>query len=151
MSVTSVLQRSGATSRKVVRAHSRSEGSADVELFIDPSQRIIGFRTAAGDLTPDLARFDFITFRTVLVGESRVDELSIRAPLGGVEEAYSWMCAVIDRVQHDQVSAGAAVLSSLAALEGVLAKQVALSREKLIGLFGEIFFPGHLDRGAWRL
>ncbi len=114
-------------------------GSPDVKIFVEPADRRIGFRTAAGDVEPDLARFELISFSSVLEGGERMDELRIHVPAGGIEEAYSWLCAVVDRIQHDGVSAGAAVLSSLSALEGVLAKQSGLSREKELGLFGEVY------------
>ena len=115
-------------------------GQQEVRIFVDPRQRRIGFRTAAGDVEPDLARFELISFESFLESDRRVDELSICVPAGGIEEAYSWLCAVVDRIQHDGDSAGAAVSASLSAIEGVLAKQSGLSREKQLGLFGELYF-----------
>lgn len=115
-------------------------GLQEVRIFVDPRQCRIGFRTAAGDVEPDLARFELISFASFLESDRRVDELSICVPSGGIEEAYSWLCAVVDRIQHDGDSAGAAVVASLSAIEGVLAKQSGLSREKQLGLFGELYF-----------
>ncbi len=55
-----------------------------------------------------------------------------------LDEVYAFLCSLIDRVQLDGAPVAAAVEQGLKSLAGILALKPFLSREKQVGLFGEL-------------
>jgi hypothetical protein len=84
-----------------------------------------------------VADFENLSYEAIPAGGSQWQQLNVRLA-DNIEEVYALVCAILDRVQLAGEEFGEAVESTIASLTGILAVRQGLSRERQIGLFGEL-------------
>jgi hypothetical protein len=130
--------------RSLVPVEHLIRGNPPVALFIDPDREEIGLRVpASGNDGP------------IDTGRENVRVLATHRPDGRFLEivvddpslftgAYPLLCLVADRVQLDGLDLPSALASSVRLLDQLLKRDVSLTVEREIGLFGELLVVRNL-------
>lgn len=122
----------------------RGEPAAFV--FIEPVVPELGLRITveAGTTAPDTG-LRHISARTSSRNGLTVLEVVVTAP-ALFRDAYPVLCSMADRVQIDGLSPSAALRATLDRMSTLLLAPESMSREREIGLFGELLFLNDLGR-----
>jgi len=114
-------------------------GEPTCRLVVDPEQRRIALMTPHdGRPTPALD-LEYVQLRILHVDGKHWYELSIEYTLHP-HESYLLISDIADLLQQEGLPFETAVVSAVATFEQILAHSRSLSREKQIGLFGELLF-----------
>ncbi len=103
-------------------------GERRLSLLVEPTDNIPG---------PDLSGFANIKYGFVDAAGTMWHSLDARYK-DNLAEIYPILCSIADRIQVDKESFAHAVTSALSGVEQILAGRAGMSREKQIGLFGEL-------------
>ncbi|MBX7452226.1 PD-(D/E)XK motif protein [Mycolicibacterium sp. 3033] len=114
-------------------------GEPICRLVVDPAQRRIALRTTHDGRPAPALDLEHIHLNVVHVDGDRWYELSIEYA-GHPHESYLLISDITDLLQQEGVTFEVAVVSAVATFEQMLAHSRSLSREKQIGLFGELLF-----------
>ncbi len=133
------------------------EGAPPATLHLDPGNAAIAIRVPASGAEPDLVGFRNLTFDSLLEGTDVRHQLSVVVD-DNIEEAYAWLCSVLDRVQLAGEPFAEAIETAVDSLEGLVALRRGLTRDQQVGLFGELIVLAALADGyspsvalsAWR-
>ena len=114
------------------------KGEPPVTLFFDPDHAEIGIRVPAinDDRPGDIGR-ENVRVRATHRPNGRFLEIAIDDPSLFIG-AYPMLRAVADRVQLDGMDVMSALSSTIRLLDQLLRRDVGLSVEREIGLFGEL-------------
>ncbi|GAA4411468.1 PD-(D/E)XK motif protein [Actinokineospora soli] len=113
-------------------------------VFIEPLKPELGLRVEvqAGTPTPETGLRN-INARTARRGDKLFLEVVVTAPTL-FRDAYPVLCSMADRVQVDGLSPVAALRATLDKMSALLVAPDSMSREREIGLFGELVVLGGL-------
>lgn len=133
------------------------EGSPPAQLRVDPHHQALAVQVTAGARAPDVVEFENLSFEVVVEGDEVWHKLSVTLD-DNLEEVYAFLCTILDRVQLAGEPFAEAVEVALESLTGILAVRSALTREKQVGLFGELAvllaladqFGGGTAMDCWR-
>ncbi|ADT97567.1 PD-(D/E)XK motif protein [Mycolicibacterium gilvum] len=114
-------------------------GEPICRLVVDPAQRRIALRTTHDGRPAPALDLEYIHLNVVHIDGDRWYELSIEYA-DHPHESYLLISDITDLLQQEGVTFEAAVVSAVATFEQILAHSRSLSREKQIGLFGELLF-----------
>lgn len=114
-------------------------GEPICRLVVAPEQRRIALRTPHDGRPAPRLDLEYVQLKVVHVDGERWYELSIEYTIHP-HESYLLISDITDLLQQDGVSFEIAVVSAVATFEQILAHSRSLSREKQIGLFGELLF-----------
>ncbi|MGE2736099.1 PD-(D/E)XK motif protein [Mycolicibacterium vaccae] len=114
-------------------------GEPICRLVVDPAQRRIALRTSHDGRPAPALDLEYIHLNVVHVDGDRWYELSIEYA-DHPHESYLLISDITDLLQQEGVTFEVAVVSAVATFEQILAHSRSLSREKQIGLFGELLF-----------
>lgn len=113
-------------------------GTPSVQLFSDPEGARIGLRTPNSGMTLPPSPLLEIDIRQGKVDGIDVIEVSTRnAPL--FRDFYAFACALADRLQLNSLPPDRAIQSALNDWAALLRSLVVLSKEKEVGLMGELW------------
>ncbi len=114
-------------------------GTPSAHFFFEPARAELGVRIATQE--PELPLVQPASIRLSVIELNRLLHLEIRS---GDEllfrEFYDFCCEVVDEVQVNGTSPNSAVDSQWGAWVRLLDREAILSREKQIGLIGELWF-----------
>lgn len=114
-------------------------GEPACRVIVDPERRKISLRTPYDGRVVPALDLENVDLRAVSVDGGRWYELTIDYTEHPYE-SYLFLSDITDLIQQDNVPFEAAVTSAVATFEQILAHSRSLSREKQIGLFGELMF-----------
>lgn len=114
-------------------------GEPICRLVVDPAQRRIALRTTHDGRPAPALDLEYIHLNVVHIDGDRWYELSIEYT-DHPHESYLLISDITDLLQQEGVTFEVAVVSAVATFEQMLAHSRSLSREKQIGLFGELLF-----------
>ena len=117
----------------------RIPGEPTCRVIVDPERRQISLRTPYDGRALPALDLENVDLRVVSVDGSRWHEMSI-GYTDHPHESYLFLSDITDLMQQDNVPFEAAVTCAVATFEEILAHSRSLSREKQIGLFGELLF-----------
>ena len=86
---------------------------------------------------PNVVELENVSFDVISDDHVIWHQLAVRLD-DNVDEVYGLLCAILDRVQLSGYSFADAVEEALNSLTGILAVRHSLTREKQVGLFGEL-------------
>jgi hypothetical protein len=112
-------------------------GSPTGRLLIDPRHHLIAVQFLAGDRAPNVVEFENLDFEVITDDKGVWHQLAVRLD-DNLDEVYALLCAILDRVQLTGEPFADAVDEALNSLTGILAVRHSLTREKQVGLFGEL-------------
>lgn len=115
------------------------KGQPACELRLNPATGLITLVAPYETPEPDVARLRNITLNPVVSDGEEFAELTVRVA-GNVHGAYSLLATIADGLQLGGLTLGAAVAVGCERHRDLLATRGALTLEKEIGLFGELFF-----------
>lgn len=134
------------------------QGVPAASVFIEPIAPELGLRieVGAGVVTTTTGLRNIIS-RIVLRNDKRYFEVVV-TDAGLFRDAYPILCSMIDRVQISGLSPSTALRETLSKMSSLLRAPESMSREREVGLFGELLVVGGLidvlgPRGAvqaWR-
>jgi hypothetical protein len=113
-------------------------GSPAGRLVIDPHHGTLAVQFQAGDRAPDVVEFENLSFDVITDERGTWHQVAVRLD-DNLDEVYALLCAVLDRVQLAGEAFAEAMEEALDSLTGILAVRHALTREKQVGLFGELW------------
>lgn len=116
------------------------EGEPRCTLLVRPRDGLISLVTPYEPPEPDVARLRNITLLTFAEDGAEWSEIRVKVSPGGVHAAYGLLTSIADQVQLRHRPLAAAVTTAVEAHRGMVAQRGALTREKEIGLFGELRF-----------
>jgi hypothetical protein len=134
------------------------DGDPRLILSIDPSRPAIGLRSPRGsDEVPPRIGLEHLRVVTARGVDGPFLELQVIEPRL-FSDAYPVLCAIADRIQVQRLSFSAAVSDTLHLLGRLLRRDQILSRERELGLYGELLLLLGLCRlvdsetavSAWR-
>jgi hypothetical protein len=113
-------------------------GTPEAGVFIDPLKPELGLRIAV-DENGEIPRTGLrnLVSRVVHHGDAWYFEVAVTSP-ALFRDAYPMLCSMADRVQIDGLSPSAALRATLNRLSTLLSTPDMLSREREVGLFGEL-------------
>lgn len=114
-------------------------GEPTCRMIVDPGQRRIALRTPYDDRPVPALDLENVQLNVIALGGDRWYELGIEYA-HHPHESYLLISDITDLLQQEGVSFEVAVVSAVATFEQILAHSHSLSREKQIGLFGELLF-----------
>lgn len=114
-------------------------GEPDCLLQLDPVAGLITLVAPYETPEPDVAKLRNVSFAAVASGDNEFAELTVRVD-GNVHGAYSLLATIADGLQLDGLPLAAAVAVGCERHRNLLATLGPLTREKEIGLFGELLF-----------
>jgi hypothetical protein len=114
------------------------EGHPHAKILIKPDAGALALRVPANGRNPDIVPFRNVRLETLLDGADAVFELTVFLADNSVEEAYGWLCAVLDRIQINGQLPADSIEQSLSSLAGILARRRGLSDHEQLGLCGEL-------------
>jgi hypothetical protein len=106
---------------------------------MDPLNRRIALRTVSGDRPMRPIDLENVALRLVSEGSTRWYEVSVEYGQHP-HESYLFLSDISDLLQQEGLPFELAVESAISTFEEILARSRSLSREKQIGLFGELLF-----------
>jgi hypothetical protein len=106
-------------------------------LQIDHGHRTLAVRFPAEGRVPQVVDFENLNFDAVHDNGTMWYQLAVRLD-DNLDEVYALMCAILDRVQLSGECFADAAEGALDSLIGILAIRRALTRERQVGLFGEL-------------
>jgi hypothetical protein len=112
-------------------------GSPTGRLLIDPHHKTLAVQFPAGVRAPNVAELENLRFEVISDNNVVWHQIAIGLD-DNLDEVYALLCAVLDRVQLSGEPFADAVEGALDSLTGILAVRHSLTREKQIGLFGEL-------------
>jgi hypothetical protein len=113
------------------------EGKPSARLVIESANRLLAVRFPADDVLPDVTAF--ANLRSDLVKDEGTTWHQISVQLeDNVDEVYAMLCTLVDRVQLLGTPFAIAVRDVLESLSEILAVRTALSKEKQVGMAGEL-------------
>jgi len=118
-------------------------GSPQCSLLIDPKHDEISLVTPLDGPEPDVAKYRNIALRTFADDDGDWAEIQI-AVQGALHGAFSVLATIADRLQLQGETLGVAVPYAVAAHRGVFASRAGLTRDKEVGLFGELLLLEYL-------
>ncbi|MCE3556525.1 PD-(D/E)XK motif protein [Pseudonocardia sp. RS11V-5] len=132
-------------------------GNPICRIIFDPSRLSMSLRTPHDGGRIDLVDFENVDARLVADSGSIWSELTVIYRDHG-HEAYLLLSDVADMIQQNHLPFASAVRAALTTFEELLARATGLSRERQIGLYGELLFleaslqqlPASTAVGAWR-
>jgi len=113
-------------------------GTPTGRLLIDPHHETLAVQFPAGDRAPKVVEFENLRFDVMSDGDVVWHQIAVRLD-DNLDEVYALVCAILDRVQLSGQPFAEAVEEALNSLTGILAVRHALTREKQVGLFGELY------------
>ncbi|BBX12137.1 hypothetical protein MNVM_12180 [Mycobacterium novum] len=114
-------------------------GVPNCRLVVDPERRRIALQSPYDGLPVPALDLEYAELKAVSTGGTQWYELSIqyaRHP----HESYLFLSDIADLIQQEGCSFEEATMSAVATFEQILAHSRSLSRERQIGLFGELIF-----------
>lgn len=117
-------------------------GEPVCRLVIDPDRRRIALRTAYDGRPMPSLDMEFITLQVIVADQQRWYEIQIEY-LQHPRESYLFLSDVSDLLQQEGLKFDTAVEAAVSTFEQILAHSRSLSREKQVGLFGELMFLQH--------
>jgi hypothetical protein len=121
------------------------DGHPSAAVFIDPAAPAIGVRVPDDGSRP-LVPFEHLAVRTIHQDNARWIELLITD--GDVFlDGYPLLCAIVDRIQLQELSVAVAVAETLRLHGRLLRKTSTFPIEAEVGLLGELLVLGRLIRG----
>ncbi|MET8322903.1 PD-(D/E)XK motif protein [Micromonospora sp. NPDC005189] len=133
-------------------------GMPEVHIFIEPLKSELGLRVEAepDSQAPDTGLRNIVARIAVRDGKRFLEVVVTMAPL--FRDAYPVLCSMADRIQLGGLSPSSALRATLDKLSSLLRAPDWMSREREVGLFGELLVLGGLigSRGlsnaaqAWR-
>lgn len=121
-------------------------GKPDATIFIQPDKRELGLRVAADRAAekPRTGLRNLLT-REVLHNGKRVLEVVVKdAAL--FRDAYPVLCSMADRIQLDGLTLNNALKTTVKQLASLLLGEQVMSKEREVGLFGELLMLGGFVR-----
>jgi hypothetical protein len=110
--------------------------SVHIVVLVNPNQAI-GLRVLGTGREPDLSKFEYLKFRSLVDDGQSWQEFAITVNRN-TEVVYALLCNIADRVQIDQETFGDAIETALKSFDALLAQRSSLSLEQQLGLFGEL-------------
>lgn len=123
----------------------RIDGAPRAELIVDPPSRVIGLRVQELGRAPAVTQFENIAFDAQLDGDTLWHRILVRVD-DNLEEAYAFVRSILDRIQIEKAEFAVAVEEAVESLIGILALRRTLSKEKQVGLFGELLILRAVQR-----
>ncbi|MGW4740198.1 PD-(D/E)XK motif protein [Nocardia xishanensis] len=119
-------------------------GTPAASVFINPITPELGLRIEIPSVSaaPDTGLSNIATRVTTFDGHWYLEVVVTNVAL--FRDAYPVLCAMIDRVQLDGMKPVVALRATLAKLSSLLLSPATLSREREVGLFGELLVLGGL-------
>ncbi|MGW5515899.1 PD-(D/E)XK motif protein [Nocardia africana] len=119
-------------------------GTPSASVFINPITPELGLRIEIPSVsaTPDTGLRNIAARVTTFDGHWYLEVVVTNGAL--FRDAYPVLCAMIDRVQLDGMKPVVALRATLAKLSSLLLSPATLSREREVGLFGELLVLGGL-------
>lgn len=112
-------------------------GSPTGRLLIDPHHQTLAVQFPAGERAPNVVEFENLDFDVISDDKVVWHQLAVRLD-DNLDEVYALLSAILDRVQLSGEPFADAVEEALNSLTGILAVRHSLTREKQVGLFGEL-------------
>ena len=113
-------------------------GTPTGRLQIDPQHQTLAIEFPAVGRAPNVVEYENLSFSEVVEGGDLVwHRLAIRLD-DNLDEVYALLCAILDRVQLAGEPFADAVESARDSLSGIIAFRHCLTRERQVGLFGEL-------------
>lgn len=119
------------------------QGTPTCRVRLDPEAGEITLITEYTLPEPDVAGLRHVTFAPVTSDDSVFAELTVTTT-DNVYGAYSFLATVTDQLQERHAPLVSAVASAMAIHREVLATRGALTREREVGLYGELLVLNHL-------
>jgi hypothetical protein len=113
------------------------EGSPVGRLLISPHNKTLAVQFPAESRAPNIIELENLSFEVISEGQEIWHQLAVSLD-DNLDEVYALLCAILDRVQLSGQAFADAVEESLDSLTGILAVRQSLSRERQVGLFGEL-------------
>jgi hypothetical protein len=122
----------------------RIDGTPESFVFIEPIKPELGLRVAVGVDTeaPETGLSNIIARISTLNGKRFLEVVVTDSAL--FRDAYPVLCSMADRVQLNGLSPAAALRATLQKMSSLLLAPETMSREREIGLFGELLVLGGL-------
>nr|WP_232541536.1 PD-(D/E)XK motif protein [Nocardia bovistercoris] len=119
-------------------------GAPAASVFINPVTPELGLRIEIPSVSaaPETGLSNVTTRVTTFDGHWYLEVVVTNGAL--FRDAYPVLCAMIDRVQLDGMKPAVALRATLAKLSSLLLSSATLSREREVGLFGELLVLGGL-------
>ena len=114
------------------------DGSPAGRLLISPHHQTLAVQFPPDVRGPNVVEFENLDFDVITDETGTWHQLSVQLD-DNLDEVYALLCAILDRVQLSGQSFAEAIEESLDSLTGILAVRRSLSREKQVGLFGELW------------
>lgn len=114
-------------------------GNPTCHLLIDPQQRRISLRTPYDRRPMPALDLEHAQLKLIHIDGSRWYDLAVEYT-NHPHESYLFLSDITDLLQQEGLSFEYAVQSAVATFEELLAHSRSLSREKQIGLYGELLF-----------
>ncbi|WP_329001917.1 PD-(D/E)XK motif protein [Kribbella sp. NBC_00709] len=114
------------------------QGTPEIQLFIEPTAPELGLRVEVSEDTeaPTL-KLRHVVCRLANRDNRRFLEVAIVTP-GLFRDAYPMLCTLADRIQLDHLAPSSALQATLDSLAALLSGPDVISREREIGLVGEL-------------
>jgi hypothetical protein len=112
-------------------------GSPTGRVLIDPHHQTLAVEFPAGDRAPNVVAFQNLSFEVISHDKVVWHHLAVHLD-DNLDEVYAFLCAILDRVQLSGEPFASAVEDALNSLTGILAVRHSLTRDKQVGLFGEL-------------
>ena len=113
-------------------------GSPTGRLLISPHHQTLAVQFSRGLRAPNVVEFENLSFDVITDEQGTWHQLAVQLD-DNLDEVYALLCAILDRVQLSGQSFAEAIEESLDSLTGILAVRHSLTREKQVGLFGELW------------
>lgn len=117
-------------------------GEPACRLVIDPDRRRIALRTTYDGRPVPSLDMEYITLQVISADQQRWYEVEIEY-FQHPHESYLFLSDVSDLLQQEGFRFDTAVEAAISTFEQILAHSRSLSREKQVGLFGELLFLQH--------
>lgn len=114
------------------------DGSPAGRLLIGPHHQTLAVQFPPGLRGPNVVEFENLSFDVITDEHGTWHQLAVQLD-DNLDEVYALLCAILDRVQLSGQSFAEAIEESLDSLTGILAVRHSLTREKQVGLFGELW------------
>lgn len=120
-------------------------GEPACRLVVDPIRRRIALRTSYDGRSLPALDMEFISLQVISADQQRWYEVEIEY-VEHPHESYLFLSDVSDLLQQEGYRFETALQAAVSTFEQILAHSRSLSRERQIGLFGELLFLQHCVR-----
>lgn len=120
------------------------KGTPEVHIFVDPAKGELGLRVAArGNAGAPETGLSNVAARIATRDGKRLFEVVV-TDAALFRDAYPFLCSMADRIQIRGYSPAAALRATLEKMKSLLSAPDSMSREREVGLFGELLVLGGL-------